>query len=70
MLRKRPWQKIRESLRLCHSAGLSVHFRQYHCAEELTTVMLEDLDRFLMEIVTGTPSTFTSEDVASWPTDQ
>ena len=42
-----------EDLRLMHSAGMSVSLRQYPCEQEVTTVMLEDLNRWLMGIVTG-----------------
>jgi phospholipase/carboxylesterase len=40
-------------LRLFHSAGLSVTVRHYPCGDELTTVMLHDMDLWMMEIVTG-----------------
>lgn len=40
-------------LRLMHAAGLSVSLRQYPCEQEVTTVMLEDLNRWVMDIVTG-----------------
>lgn len=40
-------------LRLFHAAGLAVSLRQYPCGDELTTQMLHDLDRWLMEQVTG-----------------
>lgn len=42
-----------DELRLFHSAGLSVTLRQYPCGEELTTNMLSDMDRWMMELVTG-----------------
>ena len=42
-----------DELRLFHSAGLSVTLRQYPCGEELTTNMLSDMDRWIMELVTG-----------------
>jgi phospholipase/carboxylesterase len=40
-------------LSLLHSASLSLHLRQYPCADELTTQMLHDLNNWLMEQVTG-----------------
>jgi phospholipase/carboxylesterase len=40
-------------LRLMHAAGLSVAVRQYPCEQEVTTVMLGDLNRWVMGIVTG-----------------
>ncbi|HTN75034.1 MAG TPA: PHB depolymerase family esterase [Pirellulaceae bacterium] len=42
-----------EELRLFHTAGMSVTLRQYPCGDELTTNMLSDMDRWLMEQVTG-----------------
>lgn len=45
-----------DDLRLMHSAGMSVSLRQYPCEQEVTTVMLEDLNRWLMDIVTGAPA--------------
>jgi phospholipase/carboxylesterase len=42
-----------DELRLFHTAGLSVTLRQYPCGEELTTHMLGDMDRWIMERVTG-----------------
>jgi phospholipase/carboxylesterase len=42
-----------DELRLFHAAGLSVTLRQYPCGDELTTHMLGDMDRWMMEIVTG-----------------
>ena len=40
-------------LRLIHVAGMSVAVRQYPCQQEVTTVMLEDLNRWMMSIVSG-----------------
>jgi phospholipase/carboxylesterase len=42
-----------DDLRLFHAAGLSANVRQYPCGDELTTKMLEDLDAWIMELVTG-----------------
>jgi phospholipase/carboxylesterase len=42
-----------QELRLFHTAGLSVTLRQYPCGDELTTNMLSDMDRWMMELVTG-----------------
>ena len=38
-------------LRLLHSAGAIVSVRQYPCGDELRTPMLNDLDRWLMDLV-------------------
>ena len=42
-----------EELRLFHTAGLSVTLRQYPCGDEIVTNMLGDMDRWIMEQVTG-----------------
>jgi phospholipase/carboxylesterase len=42
-----------QELRLFHAAGLSVTLRQYPCADEIVTNMLSDMDRWMMEHVTG-----------------
>lgn len=48
-----PVARLCDDLRLFHAAGLSANVRQYPCGDELTTKMLEDLDAWLMELVTG-----------------
>ncbi len=40
-------------LELFHTAGLQVAFRQYPCGDEITTTMLNDLNAWIMEQVTG-----------------
>jgi phospholipase/carboxylesterase len=40
-------------LELFHTAGLQVALRQYPCGDEMTTTMLQDLDSWIMEHVTG-----------------
>ena len=40
-------------LRLLHAAGMSVAYRQYPCGHEVTTRMLADLNRWVMELVSG-----------------
>jgi phospholipase/carboxylesterase len=42
-----------EELRLFHAAGLAVTLRQYPCGDELTTHILADMDRWIMQLVTG-----------------
>jgi len=47
--------KVCENLRLMYAAGLTVNLRQYPCGDELTTQMLADMDRWIMEqVVSGT----------------
>lgn len=48
-----PDERVCGDLRLLHSAGCTVALRQYPGGDELTTMMLADLDRWLMEFVCG-----------------
>ncbi|MFO0904574.1 MAG: PHB depolymerase family esterase [Pirellulales bacterium] len=50
-----PVERLCEDLRLFHAAGLGVTVRQYPCGDELTTKMLQDLNFWIMERVTGQP---------------
>ncbi|MGD9632080.1 MAG: alpha/beta hydrolase [Pirellulales bacterium] len=49
--RQYPEATVCNDLRLLHSAGCRVALRQYPCGDELTTTMLEDLNRWMMELV-------------------
>ncbi|HEX5444585.1 MAG TPA: alpha/beta hydrolase-fold protein [Pirellulales bacterium] len=40
-------------LKLFHSAGMDVALRQYPCGQEIAPAMLGDMDRWIMEQVTG-----------------
>ncbi len=46
-----PPTRVSADLRLLYSAGFSLSLRQYPCPTELTTEMLSDMDRWLMEQV-------------------
>jgi len=46
-----PEVDVCRDLRLMHSAGCTVALRQYPCGDDLTTTMLEDLNRWIMGIV-------------------
>ncbi len=48
-----PTDRVCQELSLFHAAAMSVTLRQYPCDDEMTTQMLSDLDRWLMEQVTG-----------------
>jgi phospholipase/carboxylesterase len=48
-----PIDRVCQELRLFHAAAMCVTLRQYPCDDEMTTQMLSDLDRWLMEQVTG-----------------
>lgn len=53
-----PPDSVCDHLRLFHSAGLSVCLRQYPCGDDLTTAMLADMDRWIMDqfiAPSGTP---------------
>lgn len=53
-----PLSQVCQDLRLFHSAGLSVSVRQYPCSDELTTVMLSDMDRWMMELICPSNTTY------------
>ena len=38
-----------DNLRLFHAAGMHVTLRQYACGQEITSAMLSDMDRWIME---------------------
>lgn len=42
-----------EDLKLFHSAGMSIALRQYPCGHQITSLMLGDMDRWIMEQITG-----------------
>jgi phospholipase/carboxylesterase len=44
-------QLVCDNLRLLHSAGMTVALRQYPCADDLRTTMLNDLNNWVMSIV-------------------
>ena len=46
-----PQTHVCNDLRLLHAAGFTVALRQYPCGDDLTTTMLADLDRWVMEYV-------------------
>jgi phospholipase/carboxylesterase len=48
-----PEPHVCRDLRLLHAAGCTVALRHYPCGDELTTAMLSDLDRWLMDQVCG-----------------
>ena len=52
-----PPTRVCDDLRLFHAANLKVNLRQYPCTQQLTTGMLADMDRWIMELVTGVPVT-------------
>ena len=51
-----PEAEVCRNLRLFHSAGMSVCLRQYPCGDDLTTNMLSDMDRWIMEQLTASPA--------------
>ncbi len=42
-----------DNLKLLHSAGMDLTLREYPCGQELSENMLADIDRWMMELVTG-----------------
>lgn len=54
---KYPTESVCQDLKLLYAAGMQVALRQYPCAQELSPLMLSDMDRWIMEqITTATPS--------------
>ncbi len=54
--RRYPPEQVCENLRLLYAAGMSISLRQYPCGDDLTTQMLGDVDRWIMEQL-ATPQT-------------
>lgn len=48
-----PGATVCDNLKLFHSAGMDVSLRQYPGGQEITPAMLADMDRWIMEQVTG-----------------
>jgi phospholipase/carboxylesterase len=48
-----PEAEVCANLRLIHAAGMSVNLRQYPCGDDLSTQMLSDMDRWIMEEMTA-----------------
>jgi len=48
-----PPEQVCDSLRLFHTAGLSITLRQYPCGQELAPQMLTDVDRWMIEQITS-----------------
>lgn len=48
-----PLERTCEELRLFHAAGMCVTVRQYPCGDELDSLMLTDLNHWIMEQITG-----------------
>jgi len=48
-----PPDEVCENLRLFHTAGLSITLRQYPTGHELSTQMLVDIDRWIIEQITS-----------------
>jgi len=51
-----PEAEVCRNLHLFHSAGMSVCLRQYPCGDDLTTNMLSDMDRWIMEQLNASQS--------------
>lgn len=51
-----PTAEVCGNLKLLHSAGMQIHLRQYPCGHEITSLMLSDMDRWIMEQVCSGPS--------------
>jgi phospholipase/carboxylesterase len=54
--RQYPQSAVCRDLRLLHAAGMPLCLRLYPCGDELTTRMLADMDRWIMEQVAPQPA--------------
>jgi phospholipase/carboxylesterase len=59
-------QLVCDNLRLFHAAGISVSLREYPCGQELAPAMLADLNRWLIEQITGTPESSAAAADPQW----
>lgn len=48
--------EVCRNLKLFHSAGMNVSLRQYPCGHEIVPAMLADMDRWIMEQISGDSS--------------
>ena len=62
-----PSEAVCDDLRLIHSAGLSVMLREYPGADGLPPQMLSDMDRWVMEQITGAGVSAVTPSAASHP---
>ena len=60
-----PPESVCGDLRLFHVAGMSVCLRQYPCGDGLTTSMLADMDRWIMDQVV-TPAVPAADEASTW----
>jgi phospholipase/carboxylesterase len=51
-----PTDQVCADLRLLHSAGMDITLRQYPGGQQISPLMLADMDRWMMELTTGTAS--------------
>jgi phospholipase/carboxylesterase len=65
-----PSEAVCDDLRLIHSAGLSVMLREYPGADGLPPQMLSDMDRWLMEQITGAGVSAVAPSAVSHPGSQ
>ncbi|MBX9792260.1 MAG: hypothetical protein K2Y37_25455 [Pirellulales bacterium] len=52
-----PQSDVCADLRLLHSGGMNVALRVYPCGDEVSPLMLPDMNRWMMELVVGQPQT-------------
>lgn len=50
---KLPVTRVCDDLKLFHAAGMHVALRQYPCGHQIDPLMLADMDRWIMEQITG-----------------
>jgi phospholipase/carboxylesterase len=57
--------EVCSNLKLFHSAGMNVSLRQYPCDHEIVPAMLADMDRWIMEQISGCSSTVVSSETSA-----
>jgi phospholipase/carboxylesterase len=60
-----PSKAVCDDLRLIHSAGLSIMLREYPGTHGITPQMLSDMDRWLMEQITGAGVSAVAQSISS-----
>jgi phospholipase/carboxylesterase len=58
--------QVCDDLRLLHTAGLSVTLRQYPCGHQIVPQMLTDVDRWIIEQITGPSAAAGAESDPEW----
>lgn len=61
-----PIERTCQELRLFHAAGMNVTLRQYPCGDELDSLMLRDMDVWMMDQIAGVSNCTAEVDAERW----